>query len=88
MEVLWIDQGKYLVFQKKGEDIAFMKNPAIFYGVIAVGVIVLLVGMYYIALSVHPFHPLRAYGGLGVGVLLLIIGIVGMIMARQKAVAK
>jgi hypothetical protein len=65
-----------------------MKNPAIFYGVIAVGVIALLVGVYYMALSVHPFHPVRAYSGLGVGVLLLIIGIAGMIMARPKAVAK
>ncbi len=55
---------------------------------IAVGVIALLVGVYYMALSVHPFQPLRAYSGLGVGVLLLIIGIVGMIMARPKAVAR
>jgi len=56
--------------------------------VIAVGVIALLVGAYYMALSVHPFHPVRAYTGLGVGVLLLIIGIAGMIMTKPKAVAK
>ena len=62
-----------------------MKNPAIFYGVIAVGVIVLLVGLYYMFIAVHPFHSLRAYGGLGAGVLLLIIGIAGMVMARPKA---
>jgi hypothetical protein len=65
-----------------------MKNPAIFYGVIAVGIIAILVGVYYMALSVHPFHPARAYSGLGIGVLLLIIGIVGMIMSRPKVAAK
>ena len=65
-----------------------MKNPAIFYGVIAVGVIALLVGLYYMFIAVHPFHALRAYGGLGAGVLLLIIGIAGMVMARPKAGAR
>ena len=65
-----------------------MKNPAIFYAVIAVGVIALLVGLYYVFISVHPFHTLRAYGGLGAGVLLLIIGIAGMVMARPKAGAR
>jgi hypothetical protein len=65
-----------------------MKNPAIFYGVIAVGIIALLVGLYYMFIAVHPFHTLRAYGGLGAGILLLIIGIAGMVMAGPKAVAK
>ena len=62
-----------------------MKNAAIYYGVIALGVIALLVGLYYTFISVNPFHTARAYGGLGAGVLLLIIGIVGMVMARPKA---
>jgi len=62
-----------------------MKNAAIYYGVIALGIIGLLVGLYYLFISVHPFHSVRAYGGLGAGVLLLIIGIVGMVMARPKA---
>ena len=65
-----------------------MKNSAIYYGVIAVGVIALLVGLYYMFIAVPPFHSLRAYGGLGAGVLLLIIGIAGMVMARPKASAK
>jgi hypothetical protein len=65
-----------------------MKNSAIYYGVIAVGVIALLVGLYYMFIAVNPFHSLRAYGGLGAGVLLLIIGIAGMVMARPKATAK
>jgi len=65
-----------------------MKNPAIFYGAIAVGIIAILVGVYYIALSVHPFHPVRAYSGLGIGILLLIIGVVGLFMAKPKAATK
>ena len=66
-----------------------MRNSAIYYGVIAVGVIALLVGLYYMFIAVHPtFHSVRAYGGLGAGVLLLIIGIAGMVMARPKASAK
>ena len=63
------------------------QNPAIYYGVIALGVIALLVGMYYVILE-HPFHYLRAYGALGAGVVLVIAGIVGMVMNRPKAVAK
>jgi hypothetical protein len=63
------------------------QNVAIFYGVIAVGIIALFVGLYYVAFE-HPFHYLRAYGALGAGALLIIVGIVGMVMNRPKAVAK
>jgi len=62
-----------------------MKNPAIFYAVIALGVIAIAVGVYYMAGGVHH---VRAYTGLGVGIVLLIGGIVGMFMARSKAVAR
>ena len=62
-----------------------MKNPAIFYAVIALGVIAIIVGVYYLT---GGAHHLRAYAGLGVGVVLLIGGIVGMFMARSKAVAR
>ena len=62
-----------------------MKNPAIFYVVIALGVIAIAVGVYYMAGGVHH---VRAYTGLGVGIVLLIGGIVGMFMARSKAVAR
>ena len=61
-----------------------MKNSVIYYAVIALGVVALAIGVYYLALSVHPFHYMRAYGGLGAGVLLLIIGVVGMVMGRSK----
>jgi hypothetical protein len=62
-----------------------MKNPAIFYAVIALGVIALAAGGYFL---MGGAHPARAYAGLGGGVLLLIVGVVGMFMARSKATAK
>lgn len=62
-----------------------MKNPAIFYAVIALGIIAIAVGVYYLT---GGAHHLRAYAGLVVGVVLLIGGIVGMFMARSKAVAR
>ncbi len=63
-----------------------MKNPAIFYVVIALGVIAIAVGVYYMASP--GAHHVRAYTGLGVGIVLLIAGIVGTFMARSKAVAR
>ena len=62
-----------------------MKNAALFYAVIAVGIIVLAVGVYYLT---GGQHPARAYTGLGLGVVLLIAGVAGMFMTRSKAIAK
>ncbi len=62
-----------------------MKNPAVFYGVIVLGVIALAGGGYFL---MGGAHPVRAYAGLGVGALLLIGGAVGIFMARPKAAAK
>ena len=64
-----------------------MKNPAIFYAVIALGVIAIAVGVYYATGAAGPHH-FRAEAGLGVGAVLLIAGVVGVFMARGKAVAK
>jgi hypothetical protein len=61
-----------------------MKNPVIFYLVIALGVIALGVGGYYL---VKGGHPVREYAALGAGVVLLIAGIAGTFMTRSKAVA-
>ncbi len=49
-----------------------MKNPAIFYAVIALGVIAIAVGVYYMASP--GAHHVRAYTGLGVGIVLLFPG--------------
>ena len=61
-----------------------MKNPVIFYLVIALGVIALGVGVFYM---VKGGHPAREYAALGAGLVLLIAGIAGTFMARSKAVA-
>jgi hypothetical protein len=62
-----------------------MKNPVISYVVIALGIIILAVGVYYL---VGGAHPARAYAGLGLGAVLLIGGVVGMFMARPKTAAR
>ncbi len=61
-----------------------MKNPVIFYVVIALGIIGLAAGLYYL---VGGAHPARAYAGLGIGAVLLIGGVVGMFMARSRGTA-
>ncbi len=58
-----------------------MKNSAIFYAAIALGVIALVAGIIFLT-AAHPFR------GLAVGAILLIGGVVGMFMSRPKAVAK
>jgi hypothetical protein len=62
-----------------------MKNPAIFYAAIAIGIVGLAVGVFY---QVGGAHPARAVAGLAVGAVLLVVGVVGMFMARSKATAR
>ncbi len=62
-----------------------MKNPALFYAAIVIGIIVLAVGIYY---QVGGGHPTRAIAGLVVGAVLLVIGIVGIFMNRSRSVVK
>ena len=66
-----------------------MKNPAIFYSAIALGVIALVIGIYLLmtATAANPHH-LSAPGAIGVGAVLLIGGIVGMFMARPKSATR
>ncbi len=63
-----------------------MKNAALFYVAIALGVIVLAVGVYYF--TTGGAHPFRAFVGVGVGALLLIGGVVGLFTGRSKAVSR
>ena len=58
-----------------------MKNPVIFYLVMALGVIALAVGVFYL---VKGGHPAREYAALAAGVILLIAGIAGTFMTRSK----
>ncbi len=62
-----------------------MKNPAIFYAAIVIGIVGLAVGVYY---QVGGAHPARAIAGLVVGAILLIAGVVGMFMTRSNSVAR
>jgi uncharacterized MnhB-related membrane protein len=62
-----------------------MKNPAIFYAAIVIGIVGLAVGVYY---QVVGAHPARAITGLVVGAILLIAGVVGMFMTRSNSVAR
>ena len=62
-----------------------MKNPALFYAAIVIGIVVLALGIYF---YVSGAHPARAIAALAVGAVLLVIGIVGMFMARSKAVVR
>lgn len=63
-----------------------MKNPVIYYVVIALGVVALAVGVYYLT---KGGHPVREYAALGAGAVLLIAGIAGMFMTRSRtSVAK
>jgi uncharacterized membrane protein HdeD (DUF308 family) len=61
-----------------------MKNPAVFYALIVLGIIGLAAGVYMLTANYHG----KAYAVLAIGAVLLIGGIAGMFMARPKAVAK
>ena len=61
-----------------------MKNPAIFYAAIVIGILGLAVGVYY---QLHGGHQARAIAGLVVGAVLVIAGVVGMFTTRSKATA-
>jgi hypothetical protein len=64
-----------------------MKNPAIFYAAIVIGIVGLAVGVYY-QLGLGGVHPTRAIIGLVVGAILLIVGVVGLFMTRSNSVAR
>ncbi|HCF84219.1 MAG TPA: hypothetical protein DEV72_03335 [Ktedonobacter sp.] len=61
-----------------------MRNTTLYYGAIVLGVIALIVGVFYLNNIIVGFHPTRAYIAFGIGVVLLIIGIVGAVVARPK----
>ena len=64
-----------------------MKNPAIFYAAVVIGIVGLAVGVYY-QLGLGGLHPARAIAGLVVGAVLLIVGIVGLFMTRSNATTR
>ncbi|GAC1428415.1 MAG: hypothetical protein PVS3B3_34330 [Ktedonobacteraceae bacterium] len=59
-----------------------MKNPAVYYAVIALGVVVLLAGIYMFA-GMH-FHG-KAFAVIALGVVALIAGVAGMFVMKPSA---
>jgi hypothetical protein len=62
-----------------------MKNPIVFYAIIAIGVIALAAGVFFMT---QGGHPARSYGSMGIGALLVIAGIAAMFVLKPKAAAK
>ncbi len=62
-----------------------MKNPAVFYAVIALGVIALVAGIFMYA-GMH-YHG-KAYAIIALGVVCLIAGVAGMFVTRPKTLAR
>ena len=59
-----------------------MKNPAVYYAAIALGVVIALVGIYMLV-GMH-FHG-KAYAAIALGVVVLIAGVAGMFVAKPAA---
>ena len=59
-----------------------MKNPAAFYGIIALGVVILIAGA-FMRFGMH-YHG-KAYAVIALGVVALIAGVVGMFVLKPKA---
>jgi uncharacterized membrane protein HdeD (DUF308 family) len=63
-----------------------LKNPAVFYGVIALGVIIMVAGV-YMRFGMHPSFHGKAYAVIAVGVVALIAGVAAMVVLKPKASA-
>jgi uncharacterized membrane protein HdeD (DUF308 family) len=61
-----------------------MKNLQLYVGAIVLGVLALIVGVFYLVNILLGYHPTRAYVAIAVGAILLIIGIAGMVVSRPK----
>ncbi len=64
-----------------------MKNLQLYIGAIVLGVLALIVGVFYLVNILLGYHPTRAYVAIAVGAILLIIGIAGMVVSRPKGPA-
>lgn len=60
-----------------------MKNPAVFYGVIALGVIIIVVGA-YMRFGMYPNYHGKAYAVIALGVVALIAGVAAMFVLKPK----
>ena len=64
-----------------------MKNLQLYVGANVLGVLALIVGVFYLVNILLGYHPTRAYVAIAVGAILLIIGIAGMVVSTPKGPA-
>ncbi len=64
-----------------------MKNNVVYYALIALGVVALAVGVYYLHFNPRP-HQLREMAAFAAGVVLIIAGIVGMFVIKPRISAR
>ena len=60
-----------------------MRNSSLYVGAIVLGVIGIIIGVFYVANIILGYHPTRGYVALGIGVILLLIGVVGFVMQSR-----
>ncbi len=63
-----------------------MKNPVVYYAVMALGVIGLVLGIYWDLLK-HD-HPARGLASLIIGIILLVVGIAGFLVMKPRVATK
>ena len=62
-----------------------MRNPIVYYGAIVLGIIALIVGVFYEANIILAFHPTRGYVAIAIGAILVIGGIIGAFVTRPHS---
>ncbi len=58
-----------------------MSNAITFYALIVIGIIGLIIGIYFVSANVH--HTLGP-AGIVVGAILVVVGVVGMFVVRRR----
>ena len=66
------------------ERIHAMRNSMLYVAAIVLGVLALLVGVFYEANILLGSHPTRGYAAIAVGAVLLIGGVVGIVVGRSR----
>ena len=63
-----------------------MKNNIVYYALIALGIVALAVGVYYLHFNPRP-HQLREIAAFAAGAILIIAGIIGMFVIKPRITA-
>ena len=82
MKAFWLDQISFCISKRKvGVP---MRNATLYYSAIVVGIISIIIGVFYQANIILGYHPSRAYFAFAIGAILLIVGIAGAFVVRRK----